>query len=126
MNQLAPHHAATLGIPLPSGMRLGDQPVEYIEEVGGIYFRAILLQNIGDAVPQHTHDYAHVTLIAAGKVRLWIEGAWVADIEAFKAIEIEAHRQHVFQALEPNTRLSCVHNLNGEPYKALGVAKLGG
>ncbi len=89
-----------------------SQPVEYIEDVGGLYFRAICLENIGDAVPQHVHDHAHVTLVASGKARLWIDGAFVADIEAFKAIEIEANRKHIFQALEPMTRLACVHDVS--------------
>ncbi len=111
---------------LPKTMTaLKDQPVEYIEEIGGLYFRAICLENVGDVVPQHTHDYAHVTLVASGKARMWIDGVWVADIPAFKAVEIEAGRQHVFQALEPKTRLSCVHNLNGLPYQA-GPLKIGG
>lgn len=105
---------------------LKDQPVEYIDDVGGLYFRAILLAKAGDTVPQHVHDYNHVTLVASGKARLWIEGVWVADIEGFKAIEIEANRQHVFQALEPNTRLACVHQLNGAQYQAGPAKALGG
>lgn len=103
--------------PLPEGVARHDQPVEYVDDVGGLYFRAICLENVGDVVPQHAHDHAHVTLIASGKARLWIEGAWVADIPAFKAIEIEANRKHIFQALEPKTRLACVHDLKGEPYR---------
>lgn len=89
-----------------------DQPVERIDEVGGLYFRSICLANAGDAVPQHVHDHDHVTLVASGKARLWIEGAFVDDIEAFRPIVIEAGRQHVFQALVPETRLVCVHDVS--------------
>lgn len=103
--------------PLPEGVERSEQAVEYIDDVCGLYFRAICLENAGDAVPQHAHDHDHVTLIASGKARLWIEGVWVEDIHSFKVIEIEAGRKHVFQALEPMTRLVCVHNLNGEPYR---------
>lgn len=91
--------------------------VEYVDDVGGLYFRAILLPNIGDRVPQHTHDYEHVTLIAAGAARLFVDGELKGDYSAFRAIVIEANKQHVFEALEPNTRLSCVHQLNGEQYR---------
>lgn len=96
-----------------------NETVEYIDDVGGLYFRAILLPNTGDRVPQHTHDHEHVTLIAAGAARLYVDGVRREDIRAFRAIVIEANRQHMFEALEPNTRLACVHQLNGEPYRLI-------
>lgn len=114
-----------MSYPVPTGVKAGEQPVEYIEEICGVYFRGICLKQ-WDAVPQHSHDYAHATLVASGKVRVWIEGAYVGEVTAPKAIEIEAHRHHVFQALEPDTRLFCVHNLNGEAYQAGPVKQIGG
>lgn len=91
--------------------------VEYVDDVGGLYFRAVLLPNVGDRVPQHMHDHDHVTLIASGAARLFIDGEQKEDISSFRAIVISANKQHVFEALEPNTRLACVHQLNGEQYK---------
>ena len=95
---------------------------EYIDEVMGLYFRAILLPNKGDIVPQHIHNYDHVSLIASGKVRLTVEGRPEGDFEAFRAIVIKANKLHVFEALENNTRLACVHQLNGEQYSLLKEA----
>lgn len=95
----------------------------YIEEVCGLYFRAILLNQF-DRVPQHTHDYDHATLVCSGKVRMWVENELIGDFEAFQALEIKARKAHVFQALEPNTRLACVHNLNGKEYAFLAETKL--
>lgn len=101
------------------------QTVEYVDEVCGIYFRAILLEQAFDVVPQHTHDYDHVTLVASGSVRLWVEGEYKGDFDAFRAIEVKARKAHIFQALEPMTRLACVHNLNGAEYKFLAETKVG-
>jgi quercetin dioxygenase-like cupin family protein len=97
--------------PLPTGgVPFDEPPIEFIQEVGGLYFRAILLEKTGSVVPQHKHPFNHVTLVASGKVRMWVDGAWVGDFSGFYAIEIEANKEHVFQALEDNTRLSCVHD----------------
>lgn len=115
-----------MGHPLPEVVtKLRDQPVEYIADVGGLYFRAILLKNVGDTVPQHLHDHSHVTLISSGAARLWVDGVHKGDYPAFQAIEIEANREHVFQALEPMTRLACVHQVSAVEYRVSAQAKFG-
>lgn len=90
---------------------LEAQPVEFVEEVCGIYFRSLLLLRTGTAIPQHVHDHDHATYIGAGKVRLWVDGEWDGDYTAGHAVAIVAGKQHVFQALEDNTRLACVHDI---------------
>lgn len=100
------------------------QPVEYIEDVCGIYFRGICLANALEAVPQHQHDHDHATLVASGAVRVWVENEYLGDFASPKAIEIKAGKAHIFQALEPMTRLYCVHNLDGEPYRVLRETQL--
>lgn len=105
------------GLEIPTNLiPSNDERVEYVDDVGGLYFRAILLHRAGDVVPQHTHDYEHVTLCCSGSARVWIDGVYSKDIKAFEAMLIEADKKHVFQALEANTRLACVHQLNGKPY----------
>lgn len=97
--------------PLPDELApLGSQPVERIEEVSGIYFRSVLLER-GTVIPQHTHDHNHATYVGSGKARLWVNGVWRADYPAGHAVEVKAGQSHVFQALEPNTRLACVHDV---------------
>ena len=85
-------------------------PLEFVEEVAGIYFRSIVL-NAFDVVPQHVHDHDHATLIGNGSVRVWVDGVYKKDVPAGHAIEIKAGTRHLFQALEPNTRLTCVHDV---------------
>lgn len=105
---------------------LRDQPVEFVDEVCGLTFRATLLVNVGDTVPQHVHDYEHATVIAAGKARLWIDGMHKGDYAAFQVIAIEANREHVFQALEPMTRLACVHQTSLAEYRVARKNRFGG
>jgi hypothetical protein len=100
-----------------------DEPlVERIEEVCGLYFRSVLLRQVGTFVPQHVHDHDHATLVCAGKARCWANYVLVGDKEAGEAFEIKAGTAHVFMALEPNTRLACVHNIeSAESVKAKGL-----
>ena len=109
--------------PIPNGLvQRTQQPVEFVDEVGGLYFRAICLANVGDTVPQHVHDYDHVTLISSGAARVWVDGRHLGDFKGFHALEVKANREHLFQALEPNTRLACVHQMSAEAY----AGKVGG
>lgn len=85
--------------------------VEFVEEVCGIYFRSILLPRAGMRVPQHSHDHDHATLVGAGTARLYVDGQPAGDFHAGRAVPIIAGKHHAFEALEPGTRLTCVHNV---------------
>lgn len=91
--------------------QLDKQPVQHIVEAGGLYFRSILLEHAGTLIPQHEHDHDHVTLIGSGKARSWQDGVWVGDFGPGEVVEMKAGRSHAFQALEPNTHLTCVHDI---------------
>lgn len=86
-------------------------PVEQIVEAGGFYFRTICLAEPGYVVPQHVHDHEHVTLVGSGKARGWKHGVWIGDRSAGEAFVIEADAPHLFQALDAQTRLTCIHNI---------------
>jgi quercetin dioxygenase-like cupin family protein len=103
-----------MSYPLPADLEHCDPPVEFIEEVCGIYFRSILVEKEGMLVWQHVHDYDHATYIGSGAARLWVDGVWQADYQAGSAAGIKAGAKHVFQALKPNTRLACVHDARRE------------
>jgi mannose-6-phosphate isomerase-like protein (cupin superfamily) len=87
-----------------------EEIVENIEIVADIYFRSVLLKENGTVIPQHKHTYDHATLVASGKARLWVNGTWVGDYESGKAVHIKSNQEHIFQSLEPNTRLVCIHD----------------
>jgi hypothetical protein len=95
---------------LPDNLIPTDLPVERIEEIGGFYFRSILLHQVGMVVKQHVHDHEHVTLVCNGRARGWSESEWIGDKGPGEAFLIDAGDDHLFQALEPDTRLVCVHD----------------
>ena len=95
---------------LPHG-QANDPAVEFVEEIGGIYFRSIRLAKAGMFVPQHKHDHDHATFCGNGAARAWADNEWIGDVEQGHAIEIRAGRQHTFMALTDNTLLCCVHDV---------------
>jgi len=85
--------------------------VEFVEEVCGIYFRSILLPRAGIRVPQHKHDHDHATYIGAGAARMYVDGEAAGDFYAGQAAPVRAGHEHSFEALEPDTRLACIHDV---------------
>ncbi len=99
--------------PLPVAIRPLEEPVvENIQFIGNLYFRSVLLKEANTMIPQHDHAHDHATYIGSGKVRLWVNGKYQGDYEAGQAVEIKANQKHMFLSLEPNTRLTCVHDMN--------------
>ena len=78
-------------------------------DVAGLYFRSVLLP-VGTMIPQHRHPYDHATYVGNGAVKLWVNGDLHGTYEAGEAILIRADCDHVFLALQPETRLTCVHH----------------
>lgn len=99
-----------------------DHPVEYIEEVCGLYFRSILLEKAGDRVPQHSHDHDHATFVGQGSVLAMADGEPIGYFAAGRAVPIKAGAVHEFEAQEDNTRLTCVHSIeSAESIKRKGL-----
>jgi quercetin dioxygenase-like cupin family protein len=99
--------------PIPKKVAEVNIPIaESIDEVAGIYFRSVFLPEEGTIIPQHTHTYDHATYVGSGSVRLWVDEQWAGDYIAGQAVRISANKKHLFQSLEPNTRLACIHDTN--------------
>lgn len=95
--------------PQPERIGATREVVETVKEVGGIYFRSVLLQE-GEVIDQHRHGVMHATYCGSGSARLWVNNKWKQDLHAGDAVEVQAGDEHMYQALENNTRLSCVFN----------------
>lgn len=95
--------------------------VEFVDEVCGIFFRSILLQK-GEKARQHVHDHDHATYVGSGSVLLWADGELAGAFMAGTAIPVYAGVRHEFEALENDTRITCVHTAaSAESMKAKGV-----
>jgi hypothetical protein len=100
----------------------------------GIFIKQMFLERAGIYVPQHSHEYDHASMVAAGAVRLWRDGELIGDFKAPLPIHIAAGTKHTFMSLEPGTVVYCIHRtdrtgqvevreehqLNGAPLRAGG------
>lgn len=76
--------------------------------VANLYSRMMHFQKAGDTEHTHTHQFDHLTLLAAGSVKCLVNG----EETVFKAphmIYIKKDAEHAFTALEDNTVAYCIH-----------------
>jgi hypothetical protein len=78
---------------------------------GNIWVRQNFLKNIGDSAPGHLHHFDHVSLLAAGKVLVEVEGCDPKEFTAPTFIVIKREHKHKFTALENKTIWYCVFAL---------------
>lgn len=76
---------------------------------GGVFYKVWRVPDADTLVPQHSHDYDHMTCILQGLVRVWRDDEWVGDFLAPGTIRIPAHCKHRFLTLTPGVVLACVH-----------------
>lgn len=87
-----------------------SRPEEKITCVSNLWLRQMVFKNVGDANDGHTHNYDHVTLLAHGSVRVYVDGI-ATDFIAPQIIYIIKGKVHHIEALEPDTIAYCVHAL---------------
>jgi quercetin dioxygenase-like cupin family protein len=92
-----------------------EQPVEtdlsITEDADGkgVFVKWFRVPKAETFLPQHAHDYAHVSVIAAGGVKVWEEGQVRGTFHAPSSIVIPAGKRHTFRTLFDNTVLLCIH-----------------
>lgn len=77
----------------------------------GIEVWHTLVHKAGTFMEQHAHKFPHLTVIAAGSVRVELDGAVKGEYSAPSAIMIPAGTKHLFTALEDGTAINCIHNV---------------
>ena len=78
----------------------------------GIYYKVYRIPDADTLIPQHAHEFPHLTSLLQGRVRLWREGDDDGPIEycAPATIRVPAHVMHSFLTLTPGVVLACIHN----------------
>ena len=95
-----------------------DQPpVVEIKLCPGLFVKQMLIGKANQYVPQHSHAHAHLSMIAAGAVFVWKDGAPLGRFDAPRGIVIEPGCKHTFAAMVDNTIVYCIHRVgaDGEP-----------
>ena len=77
----------------------------------GIYYRVYRIPDADTLIPQHGHEYGHLTALLQGRVRVSREGDdEISEHCAPATIRIPAHIMHSFLTLTPGVVLACIHN----------------
>jgi hypothetical protein len=86
---------------------------------GGIYYKLWRVPDVGTLIPQHAHEFDHLTALLQGTVRVWCNGEALGDYRAPATLKIAAGDKHAFMTLTPGAVLACIHNADrlddGEP-----------
>jgi len=85
-------------------------PEVKIGTVANLFSRQMYFKNVGDIEHGHAHQFDHLTLLAAGKLQVTVEGQ-VSEFIAPHMIYIKKDKMHELVALEPNTVAYCIHAL---------------
>jgi quercetin dioxygenase-like cupin family protein len=85
-------------------------PVVNIGCVANLFSRQMHFVKAGDTEQGHTHPFDHLTLLAAGAVKVTVEGTETV-FKAPHMIYIHKDKVHKLEALEDNTVAYCIHAL---------------
>lgn len=96
----------------PAGLRLADQqpPEVEIHIADDVFVKQMAIAKAGTYIPQHSHKYDHLSMLAVGSVDVWKDGRYDRAYHAPAGIVIAAGVKHLFRALEDNTVIYCIHN----------------
>jgi quercetin dioxygenase-like cupin family protein len=78
--------------------------------VANLFSRQMHFKNVGDMEMGHTHPFDHLTLLAAGSLKVTVEGKETV-FKAPHMIYIHKDKIHELVALEANTVAYCIHAL---------------
>jgi quercetin dioxygenase-like cupin family protein len=81
-----------------------------------IFVKQMLVAKAGSYVPQHSHEFDHVSMLAVGSVTLWKDGVLDRVYHAPTGIAIKAGVKHLFRAEQDGTLIFCIHNVGRAGY----------
>lgn len=76
----------------------------------GIFCKLWMVRDRGTVLPQHAHEYPHISLIVAGKVHGWCGDDYLGVFEAPATIKIAERTLHRFETITNNVVIACIHN----------------
>jgi quercetin dioxygenase-like cupin family protein len=82
-----------------------------IKMADGIFVKQMAVPKAGTIIPQHSHKYEHLSMLARGSVHVLRDGEDAGLFYAPTGITIPAGCKHTFRTLEDNTVIYCIHNI---------------
>jgi len=98
----------------PAAAPLEQQPDPWFVHADGLEVKQLDFKKAGWTAAQHVHAFDHLTMLAAGSLRVWVNDDYRGDFRAPQAFLVKAGEAHLFVALEDNTIAYCIHNLHGK------------
>jgi hypothetical protein len=96
----------------PTLQKAAEQPISSDTLISdGVFAKPFRVAKAHTFLPQHSHVYDHVSVIVRGAVRLWCDGELLGDHAAPTGILIKAGVKHLFETLEDDTIILCVHDI---------------
>lgn len=90
-----------------------EQPTEVrFEMADGIAVVMTTVPKAGTILPQHSHKYPHISVIASGSVGVWKDGVHIGEFAAKDYLVIEANAKHLFVTRTNDTTTLCIHNVS--------------
>jgi hypothetical protein len=94
--------------------RSEHQPVVTdIKLTDDLFIKTMQIADVGTLIPQHSHKYDHVSLLAHGSVRVQANGEMLGDYHAPAGILIRSGVKHTFLTLTDGVVIACIHALHG-------------
>lgn len=85
------------------------QPEVTDHQADGVFAKQIMIPKEGTLIPQHSHCYDHMTIVACGGV-IVSDGEDTRTFAAPAVIRIRAGVKHSFVTTVDDTALYCIHN----------------
>lgn len=98
--------------------RAERQPTTAITLYAGIYIKTWTVPDRGTLLPQHAHEFDHISFVVSGVVRVWAGDEQLGDFAGPRAVKIVAGVFHRFLTLSDGVTIACIHNADhaeGEP-----------
>jgi hypothetical protein len=76
----------------------------------GIYYKQYRVPDAGTLIPQHSHEFPHLTPLLQGSVRVYRADEMLGDYHAPAVVQIPAGVLHTFLTLTSDCCLACIHN----------------
>jgi len=89
--------------------RAANQPTGELTLFAGIFCKVWRVADADTALPQHSHEFPHLSLIVRGSVRVWCDAVELGDFHAPATVKIAAHAFHTFLTLTDDVCIACIH-----------------
>ena len=92
--------------------RAEHQPASELTVFAGIFLKTWAVPDKGTLLPQHSHEFPHLSLIVSGAVRVWCDCTLLGEFHAPATVKIAAQEKHTFETLTDNVVIACIHALD--------------